>query len=203
MLAKWSFLAGADLEELHVKQRPLSELLPSSPAIYLWRRLPVVPYPALRDSKAFADWLDDAMQVPTGEVRDRRLSHFAIINHLTLQSQGLTDTKKRQLATLVSTPKRRRWLADYIRQLRCFSPPLYCGETGNLATRTKEHLSGETGFGQQVRDGRLPSWSNIELAYYSLDKVQPKNELHAKELATLLELITTAFAVAGYVSRRG
>lgn len=203
MALRWHFVPGDELEASLAKQRPLSELLPDCPAIYLWRRSPNVPPHVQSSGKAFADWLDEMMQTPMGEVRNQRLAHFAIIHHLSLQSAGLTDIKKLQLAGPVWTPKRRRWLAEYIRQLRQFSPPLYCGETGNLAARTKDHLSGDTGFGQQVHRDSLLSWSNLELAYHKIDKVQPKTEKEAKEFATLVELITTALAVSGYVSRRG
>ena len=183
MTPKWSFRSGAEIEEAYVKQRPLSDLLPTCPAIYVWRRSLEVPDHARRDSQAFVEWLNKAMQVPVGEVRDQRLSHFAVLRQLTLQSQGLTETKKRQFTALVSTPKKRRWLAHYVRQLGQFSPPPYCGETGNILQRTRDHLSGETGFGQHVRCKHVPSWSELELAYYSLEKVQPKDERHAREFA--------------------
>lgn len=203
MVTKWDSVHGTELEELYVKGRPMADLVPPSPAVYLWRHAPQVPYDALHDSTTFAEWLDRTMQVPTGEIKDQRLSHFAMLNHLTLQSPGLTDIKKQQLVDIVSTPKRRSWLANYVRQLRQFSPPIYCGETTDLSKRTKEHLSGETGFGHDVRAQRVPPWSALELRYYPLDRVQPKDEVRAREFSTLLELITTAFAVAAYVSRRG
>ncbi|MDE2822092.1 MAG: hypothetical protein OXK79_01130, partial [Chloroflexota bacterium] len=84
------------------------------------------------------------------------------------------------------------------------TPPLYCGETANLVERTRSHLSGDTGFGQRLQDPASQlSWSDLELAFYRLDRIQIRNDMRATEFRTLLELITTAFSVAPHVSRRG
>ena len=203
MLRDWSFVSGIEIEEIYDREHSLSELLPPRAAVYLWRRALRVPPRKVHDREAFADWLNEAMQIPTAEVAEQRLSHFAVLHQLVLQGQGLTETKKGQLANFLSAPVRRRWLVRYLRLLRQFAPPLYCGETKSISKRTQAHVSGETGFGRQVSEGHAPPWSELEMGYFLVDDIQPEDEGPAKEMRTLLELITTAFAVAGYVSRRG
>ena len=204
MMPAWEFVPGSDLEEAYLSQAPLSELVPKCGAIYLWRRLVRAPPGVLRSSEAFVKWLDASMTLPTADVRDQRLSHFAFLDRLTIRGSGFTPTKHQQFGSLMDKRKAREWLAGYIQDVGRFSPPIYCGETANLAQRVRDHLSGETGFGRLVDQGEISaSWSTLELAFYNLDRLQGRDEERASEVRKLLELVTTAFSVSGYVSRRG
>ena len=203
MTRKWEILSGAEVEDVYVHQASLQDLIPACEAIYLWRRRLSVPKRAIHDGEEFMAWLEDAMQAPTGEIRNQHLSHFALLEHLTIRGQKLTPEKHRLLAKFASRPRMRKWLAHYVRSLAQFSPPLYCGETGNLAQRTRDHVSAETGFGRQVQGQKVPPWSELELAFYTLGDAVKDDDLHAKERRTLLEIVTTSFSVAGYVVRRG
>lgn len=203
MQAGWELVSGADLQDAFVRQNPLSEFVPRTAAIYLWRRALRVPRVAPTSSRKFTEWLHTTMRTPIAEVRDQRLSHFAIVDQLTVRSPGFTATKQQELGSLMATRKRREWLSKYLHGLRQFTPPLYCGETGNLEQRTRDHLSGETGFGQRLQSQELRiSWSDLDLAFYDLERLQ-MDETQASGLRKLLELLTTALSVAGYVSRRG
>lgn len=203
MLSGWETVSGTDLHDAHVRQSPLSDFVPRAPAVYLWRRALRVPRAALRGSAELCAWLDTAMRTPVAEIRDQRLSHFAVVDQLTFRGAGFTAKKQHDLE-LMTSRKRREWLAKYINEMAQFAPPLYCGETADLTQRTREHLSGETGFSQrlQLAKPRL-SWPDLDLAFYDLSQLQFRQETRARDLRQLLELITTAFSVAGYVSRRG
>lgn len=204
MPSAWEVVSGLDLRDAYVRQDPLSEFVPKSPAIYLWRRALRVPREALISSTEFTKWLNGATQVPIAEVRGQRLSHFAVVDHLTVRGAGLTPTKQQQFRSLMATRRAREWLAKYLHDLRDLLPPLYCGETVNLVQRTREHLSGETGFGQRLqRQDFGVSWSDLELAFYRLDRLHLRDDNRATNLRKLLELLTTTFSVSGYVSRRG
>lgn len=204
MTPRWEFVSGADLEDAYVRQIPLSELVPDSSAIYIWRRLLQVPPSALQSSEALMTWLDDAMQAPNAEVHDRRLSHFAVLDHLTIRGSGITQTKRQQFGPLTSTHKARDWLAKYVQGVGRFSPPLYCGETSDLSQRSRDHLSGDTDFGKRIKNGAVEaSWPDLELGFCSLGTLRFPSEERATQLRQLLELVTTAFALSGYVSRRG
>lgn len=204
MASRWELVSGVDLHDAHVRHNHLSDFLPDTAAIYLWRRAPRVPREALATSAGFRQWLDNAMQIPIADVRDQRLSHYAVLDRLTLRSRGLTRTKHEQFTSLMDSRERREWLARYLHSLSQVTPPLYCGETANLVERTRSHLSGDTGFGQRLQDPASQlSLSDLELAFYRLDRIQIRNDMRATEFRTLLELITTAFSVAPHVSRRG
>ena len=204
MTRKWELLSGAEVEDAYVHQASLQDLIPACEAIYLWRRRLSVPTGAIHDGQEFMTWLEDAMQAPTGEIRNQHLSHFAQLERLTIRGQKLTPEKRRLLERFAGRPKMRKWLAHYVRSLAQFSPPLYCGETGNLAQRTRDHVSADTGFGKQVLQRKVPPWSELELAFYALgDDAAKDDDLRAKERRTLLEIVTTSFSVAGYVVRRG
>ena len=204
MPSPWDVASGRDLRDAYVRQSPLSEFVPTVPAIYLWRRALRAPREALTSSMQFSRWLNTTMQVPVAEVRDQRLSHFAVVNQLTIRGAGLTPIKQQQFKPLMATRKSREWLAKYLQELRDLVPPLYCGETSNLAQRTREHLAGDTGFGQRLhsQDPSI-SWSDLELAFYRLDRLQLRDDNRANDLRKLLELLTTTLSVSGYVSRRG
>lgn len=203
MRSGWETVSGLDLHDAYVRQIPLSDFVPKTAAIYLWRRALQVPREALSSNAEFRDWLDTAMRTPTAEIRGQRISHFAVIDQLTFRSPGFTPTKQRHFE-LMTSRKAREWLARYVQDVGQFAPPLYCGETANLTERTREHLSGETGFGQRLQraEPRI-SWPDLDLAFYDLDQLQIRQEPRARDLRQLLELITTAFSVAGYVAKRG
>ena len=207
MPSEWELVFGSDLQDAYVRQTPLSDFLPKTAAIYLWRRALRVPREALSSTRAFTQWLDNAMRTPIAEVHEHRLSHFAVVDRLTLRSPGFTAIKRQQFGPLIDSPKARRWLAKYLQDLAPFTPPLYCGETENLAERTRAHFSAETGFGQRIQRIQRQefgiSWSDLDLAFYPLDRLQFRQETRATDLRKLLELVSTAFSVAGYVSRRG
>ena len=73
MAKQWDLVSGRDLQDSHVRQSPLSEYLPDTAAIYFWRRALRVPRRALSSHKAFAQWLDIAMQVPIAKIADQRI----------------------------------------------------------------------------------------------------------------------------------
>ena len=204
MVSAWELVPGADLEQAYLSQVSLADLVPECGAIYLWRRLARAPRSALRSSEALFHWLDASMELPRATVRDQRLSHFAVLDGLTIRGSGMTSTKRKQFGDLMEDRKAREWLARYVLGVGRFSPPVYCGETADLSHRTGEHLSGETGFGQQVNQGELDAtWADLELVFFSLEGIEQKDKKRAQELRQLLELVTTAYSVAGYVSRRG
>ena len=204
MASGWEIVSGVDIHDAYVRQAPLSDVVPNTSAIYVWRRALRPPREALRTTAGFKHWLDSTMQMPIAEVRNQRLSHFAVLDRLTLRSAGFTGTKHEQFTPLIHSRQRRDWLARYLQTLAQFTPPLYCGETANLPKRTRAHLSGETGFGQRIHDSASTlSWPDLDLSFYRLQPLQIRNETRARELRTLLELITTAFSLAPHVSRRG
>ena len=199
---QWDFASGDDIEDACNRGVVLSDL-PASEAVYLWRRRSSPPRRALRDGPEFVRWLEEAMLVPGGEIRDQPLGHFATLDRLTLRARALPSDKRRLLVHASREPRHRHFLANYVRTLWQFAPPLYCGETGNLRNRSREHVIGETGFGRRVATGQVPPWRDLELGYLILGDARSADDLSASQRRRLLEVVATSLVVAGYVERRG
>lgn len=199
---EWCFASGEEIEDACDRGVALSDL-PASEAIYLWRRRSSPSKRALRDGPEFVRWLEEAMLVPGGEVRDQPLGHFAMLDRLTLRARTLPADKRRLLVLASREPRHRHFLAKYVRTLWQFAPPLYCGETGNLRNRSREHVTGETGFGRRVFAGEVPPWRDLELGYLILGDARAEDDLRASQRRRLLEVVATSLVVAGYVDRRG
>ena len=163
----------------------------------------IAPSSALASAAEFVAWLDEVLAAPSGEVTNLPLSHFALLDRLTIRSPGLTDAKRKELDHWATKSAKRKQLANYVHSLADFIPPLYCGEAENLPTRVKAHLSGDTGFGRKVKDGDAPAWSELGLAYYRVSDAQEDPKGQRKRRRTLLELIATNLSISGYVDRRG
>ena len=198
----WCFASGEEIEHTCDRGASLSEL-PASEAIYLWRRRSSPSKTALRDGAEFVRWFEEALHLPAGELRDQPLGHFAMLDRLTLRARPLPADKRRLLVRASREPRHRRFLAKYIRTLWQFAPPLYCGETGNLRTRSRDHVTGETGFGRRVLAGQVPPWRDLELGYLIIGDARADDDFQASKRRTLLEVVATSLVLAGYVDRRG
>ena len=204
MKLSWETVDGTDLYDAYTRHDSLSELLPESPAIYLWRRVCHVPPQALRTSEDFLSWLDDFVQLPSAEIVGRRLSHFAVLDKMSIRSPGITPTKRHQFHELMRDEGPRRWLMHYLQVVDAFAPPLYCGETSDLANRAREHIGGETAFGSRIQSQELKDpWSHLQLSFLQIKVTYGPKDKRTRQFRELLELITTALSIAGYVSRRG
>lgn len=199
---QWRFAAGEEIEDACDRGSTLPDL-PASEAIYLWRRRSSPSKKTLRDGAEFVRWLEEAILVPGGEVRDQPLGHFAMLDRLTLRARALPADKRRLLLRASREPRHRDFLAKYVRTLWQFAPPLYCGETGNLRNRSREHVTGETGFGRRVLAREAPPWRDLELGYLILGDPRAEDDLGASQRRRLLEVLATSLVVAGYVDRRG
>jgi hypothetical protein len=88
-----------------------------------------------------------------------------------------------------------------VESIGSLTPPLYIGETDNLARRVKDHLGQKTDFSLTLRDKLNLTWQDCELLYC----VVPEDflKIDAKARRTLLELMVARLTVAGCTSRPG
>ena len=163
------------------------------------------PPDSLRDPDRFARWIQEAIKVPLGEVRNKSLGHFAFMDRLSIRSGGLTPDKQEALRQLSAQKKQRAWLGRFMKSIGEFTPPLYCGETSDLPARVRDHLAGDSGFGTKITDSVFLSWSDLELLYYPFGPAHGEDEAGArsKTRRTLLEFLATSLTLSGYVDRRG
>lgn len=152
----------------------------------------------MQDPGLLLEWLDGAANVPFGEVRERRLSHYLKVGSLQLSGGGLPDDKRRTFASFLKNSKNRRWVAEFLADLSGHSPALYVGETGRLPMRVLQHLRSETDFGIFIEKSTL-DWSQLRLFYVNLGSASPDE----KPTRTALEYLAATLTIAGRTSRPG
>ena len=124
----------------------MSEIVPPKSAIYAWKRN-FRPSPDLAaDPVSLAEWIAETTKSPAASIPARELSHYLLLHGISIGGAPLTEAKLQTLKSWTSEPRSRRWLMDLIESIRMLAPPLYVGESDNLARRVKEHLGLRTDF---------------------------------------------------------
>lgn len=197
----WQSVSGLELERSYVSQDRMTENVPDNSAVYAWKRKFRPPNGIVSDPIAFAAWIASIVRTPSAILSQRELSHYLLLHGISIGGLSLTDAKLSTLKAWTADPKSRRWLLSMVQSIESLAPPLYIGETDNLARRVKDHLAYRTDFAVTLRDKLNLAWQDCELWYCEV----PDEFLgvDAKERRTLVELIVARLAVAGCTSRPG
>lgn len=200
-MPRWEKVTGLELEERIALDRPLDDLLPSGPAVYMWRRNLRLSPAATTSASAFQAWLGKVMRVPIATLKKKELSHYSILEKLSLGGQGLSADKENTLGELAKNAKARVYLAGYVESLAMALPSLYVGEAHNLTVRIRDHINGDSGLKSLLIEDFELGWPDVELWYFVLplddDSEKPKS------LRTLFEAIATRLTLAPCVRRIG
>lgn len=199
----WKRVSASEIEETIARDEPYDEIVPRQPAIYAWRRL-LRPPPGVLDAPTqFLEWVEKVLSTPVATIRDREISHYAILTCFTLGGQGLSPDKIETLKAMAAKPKGRRYLAGFLNEISDMLPAVYAGETDNLYRRVREHISGESGLLSSITLDLHLAWRDLELWYWALPAQMAEDSQQNKSLRTLLEMIATRLAIAPYVRRIG
>jgi hypothetical protein len=194
----WRLARGEQILELyHTGQ--MSDIIPERAAIYLWRLSMRPPAAARATAQALTDWLDSLLTLPLGEVTDSRVSHALRIASLEVRGGGLGEEKKRVIQAFSADRRNRQWLLRFLETLGPQSTALYAGETGNLYSRTKQHLNGDSDFGLMVREHIRLSWEMFDLHYVELGDATEQ----PSEVRKALEYMTAVMTVSAFTKRPG
>ena len=87
----------------------------------------------------------------------------------------------------------------FLSELAPMSVGLYVGETLNLPSRVKQHLDGETDFGELVSENPMLDWASLDLHYCDLGPPSPDST----EIRKTVEYLTAVMTVAGFTKRPG
>lgn len=200
-MAKWQNVSGSELEEQLATGRSLDELLPTLPAIYMWRRHLRAQQTVLQSPATFKIWVSKVLKVPLATIRNKELSHYAVLEALHLGGQGLSPEKEATLADLARTSQGRTYVASFLQSLAVTMPSVYVGEAHDIRSRIRQHVSGES----ELKDVLLAdfglSWFDLDLWYYALPAHH--NTEQPKALRTLLETVATRLTLAPCVRRIG
>jgi len=197
----WESVSGLELERAYVGQDRMTENVPARSAVYAWKRKFQPPSGILSDPVALAEWIAKTVKTPSAILSERELSHYLLLHGISIGRAPLTDDKLNTLSAWTTDTKSRRWLSQMVQSIGALTPPLYIGETDNLARRVKDHLGHKTDFSMTLRDKLNLTWQDCELLYCLVPEDFLK--IDAKARRTLLELIVARLTVAGCTSRPG
>jgi hypothetical protein len=197
----WQSISGVELERTYVGHDRMTENVPAQSAVYAWKRRFQPPRGIEADPVALAAWIAETVKTPSAILPPRELSHYLLLHGISIGGAPLTDEKLNTLKLWATEAKSRRWLLTIVQSIGTLAPPLYIGETDNLARRVKDHLGYKTGFSLTLRDKLNLTWRDCELWYCSV----PGEFLaiDAKGRRTLVELLVARLTVAGCTSRPG
>ena len=198
---RWQNVSGSDLEERIAVGRTLDELLPESPGIYMWRRHLRAQRAVIASPAAFQAWVAQILKVPLATLRKKELSHYAVLEMMSLGGQGLSADKEATLSELAKNPKGRAYVAAFLQSLAASMPSVYVGEARDLRSRIRDHLNGESGLKSVLSEDFSLAWSELDLWFYELPA--DDDGQRPKALRTLLETVATRLTLAPCVRRIG
>lgn len=184
---RWIQIYGTDLIDA-ISDSTLGDLIPKSAGIYLWRRRLQIDPSILSDSDVIGAWLEAECRKPMAILSEKRINYSATWLGMRIGGGQLTSDKKGALIKAASSGRKREHLSSFIASLNAYTPPLYVGESNNLAKRVKDHLSGETRLEAYVRGKLGLRWQDLELNYLKLTDASELSD-NVKSYQQLLEYI--------------
>ena len=195
----WQLVSGADLYGLSQDGESLATLLPLTPAIYMWKLRLRAEGLVAHDPERTLRQLVRLTKIPQGRTQPISTSHGLTLLGIEVCGPGLPENKKRVLAKFLTQPKNGRWMIKYLESLEQHLPALYVGETGNLAKRAFEHISGLTDFGHTVLAEPELTWSELNLYYMPVGGPSDSDS----PLRKAVEYITAVVTVSAFTRRAG
>ena len=177
----------------------LDGVLPRASGIYLWR-LRLRPSCHPKDGVGVLQHVKRLSLMPLGELGPVDLSRGFRLNSLRLGGVGLPPLKYEALENMVSEEAGAKYLSDFLADLESRSPALYCGESGNLSVRIRDHLRCQSDFGETICSHEDISWSDLRLDYVVTGKEQGSG---ANQYRTAMEYLATLLTLSAYTKRAG
>lgn len=200
----WKIEKGAEIDQVYNRGESLQELVGTSSAVYLWRRDLTPPLYFVQDSKRMFKWIKDSLSTSYVELGEKRLSHFLRVTGISLGGGSLSKSREEILMKFLEKKEGREWMRKFFIGLNVVVPPLYVGETNNMAKRVREHLRGETHFSQILQNKLNLSWDKLTLWYCPTNFAEFYSDSNkTEEMRTLLEVVVGFVALAGCTSRPG
>ena len=201
--AGWIRISGQDIEERVESGSTFDDLMDSCSAIYIWRRDYSLAQSTASSPAALLKWLHAVVEAPIALIEEQRLSHYANLGQLRIGGAELSTEKALNLKKLIATAAGRKHVAQFVRSLCQFSPPVYVGETSDLHRRARDHVSGNTELKATIMEKLGLSWTEMSMYYTRIGDARADEDDGAKARRTLLEAITTHVVFAPYVKRIG
>lgn len=202
---KFLSVSGEELVQALQEGGDLSLYFDDCSAVYMWRMNYKAPRSAAESQAEFLAWFERVRTVPHALVGEQQLTHFLLFKEIALVPGQWSAGKTNEFAQAAASPKHRKFFSAYMQQLAQFAPSLYVGETSNLVSRVRDHLTGLSGFGEWVNLSHQLTWADLDIHYLNLGASRDDltEDGKRKRTRTLLETIATDIAIGGMVVRRG
>lgn len=195
----WQLASGSDLYGLTQGGESLTTLLPVTPAVYMWKLRLRSETLVAHDPERTLRHLVRLAKIPQGRTLPISASQGLALLGIEVCGPGLPDNKKKVFAKFLAQPKNSRWLINYLESLEQHLPALYVGETGNLAKRAFEHLSGLTDFGSTLSTEPGLTWADLNLYYMPIGGTSDSDS----PLRKAVEYITAVVTISAFTRRAG
>ncbi len=184
----WTCFDVVDLVDAANNSR-LVDCLPKQPGVYLYKRSLRCPPNCLTSSTDCFAWIKSLTSQPSARLGKRQINHCVWIDGLSIGGGGLTLTKELLASESCKNPKMRRLIVSFVESLSDYMPVIYAGQTDCLLTRTRQHLNGETGLYEYIREMLKLDWTDLELRFMPLAPTTDMS-VDARAVQELLELVT-------------
>ncbi|MCG5534211.1 hypothetical protein LRF89_12275 [Halorhodospira sp. 9621] len=144
-----------------LENNELNGVCPELPGVYLWSRRISPTSQNLATQDAFTDWLDSELSRRQGIVTDD-VKHMGAITWYVGGSK-LRNEKKQALADAACTRENRKKIQGLLRSFD-YHVTLYVGETDNICSRVKQHLTGASDFSARLAQYGY-EWEIVGLRY--------------------------------------
>lgn len=163
------------------------------PGVYVWLRRLSPKNHSIGTPSAFLEWIQGSVGRTQGEVKDR-VRH---IGHISFKLGGSTLSEKNvaSLAEIGEDYAQAKQLQRLLRQFD-YTQALYVGESADLGSRIREHVSGQSGFSDRLAAFGY-GWEEVGLRFAALPETMSISQRKAIERALAIWLIAPQTDRAG------
>lgn len=184
----WTALDAVDLLDARDEGR-LSELVPASGGVYVWRRKLIAPPNCKVSRQKFCEWILELTSQPSARIARRSISHCVWTDGIQIGGGGLTEDKLATLEKVAASSSLRGFIIAFVESLSEFSPSIYIGEANDLRARVRQHLDGDTGLLAYITDLLNLRWQDLQFHFVITSKSTEVSD-QAKAIQELLEMIS-------------
>ena len=195
-MLKWTAISGSELIDARDEAK-LEDILPESPAIYIWRRSVIAPPVCESSNQHFESWLTTLSGQPAARIARQALSNCVLMEGLQIGGGGLSEEKHRTVTQISGNRKIRKSVINFVESLSSYTPVIYLGQTNNLKVRVKQHLDGLTELHAYLTEMLGLKWPDTEFSFLKMssDSASPQGTSVRELLELISQRVLAPFAV--------
>ena len=186
-------------------QSGLNGIIPATPGIYMWKlQVNTHEMQQCNEWDSFIDLLKQRCNTILGEDIPNA-GNWVTYKGTELRGKKLPESKEKTLRGL-GNHQQQQYTRRFLSTLDIHAPALYVGESSNLRTRVKEHLRGETGFAERLKDTGEIAFENLQFWYLEIEEENFGRIFHDQDKTTIrktFEYVTTMASIGAFTNRAG